>query len=60
MYRYRVEYLKREDAHVVLLEEHDRIVEMIEKCNHEEAEKIVCAHIDNQMLAVADTIRMQN
>lgn len=60
MYRYRVEYLKRKEAHPVLLEEHDRIVEMIEKCNHEEARKVICAHIDNQMLAVTDTIRMQN
>lgn len=60
MYRYRVEYLKRKEAHSVLLEEHDRIVEMIEQCNHAEAQKVVCAHIDNQMLAVADTIRTQN
>lgn len=60
MYRYRVEYLKRKESHPTLLAEHDRIVRMIEQCNHEEARKVVCAHIDNQMLAVTNTIRTQN
>ena len=57
MYRYRVEYLKREDSHPVLLAEHQYIIEMIEKRDAEKAEKAVCAHIDNQVTAVADTIR---
>ena len=57
MYRYRVEYLKREDAHETLLAEHDRIIETIEKRNKEEAMKAVSRHIDNQVAAVIDTIR---
>ena len=57
MYRYRVEYLKREDAHETLLAEHDRIIETIEKRDKEEAMKAVSCHIDNQVAAVIDTIR---
>ena len=57
MYRYRVEYLKRKEAHPVLLSEHDLIIEMIEKRNKEKAAEAICMHIDNQMIAVADTIR---
>ena len=57
MYRYRVEYLKREDAHETLLAEHERIIETIEKRDKEEAMKAVSRHIDNQVAAVIDTIR---
>lgn len=57
MYRYRVEYLKREESHPVLLAEHQYIIEMIEKRDAESAEEAICAHIDNQVTAVADTIR---
>lgn len=57
MYRYRVEYLKREDAHEVLLAEHEKIVETIEKRDKEQAMQVVCQHIDNQVKAVTDTIR---
>lgn len=57
MYRYRVEYLKREDAHEILLAEHDKIIDTIEKRDKEEAMKAVCRHIDNQVTAVSDTIR---
>lgn len=57
MYRYRVEYLKREDSHETLLAEHQYIIETLEKRDANEAVKAVCAHIDNQVTAVADTIR---
>ncbi len=57
MYRYRVEYLKREDSHETLLAEHQYIIETLEKRDASEAVKAVCAHIDNQVTAVADTIR---
>lgn len=60
MYRYRVEYLKQKEVYEVLLQEHDKIVETIEQCNHEEARRVVGAHIENQMLAVTDTIRTKN
>lgn len=35
-----------------LLEEHDQIIENIEKRNKEEAAKIVCRHIENQVESV--------
>lgn len=57
MYRYRVEYLKREDSHGTLLAEHQYIIETLEKRDAKEAVKAVCAHIDNQVTAVTDTIR---
>lgn len=57
MYRYRVEYLKRAEVHEKLLSEHQYIIEMLEKRNQEEAIAAVCRHIDNQVEAVADTIR---
>lgn len=57
MYRYRVEYLKREESHEMLLAEHEKIVEMIEKRDKEKATEAVCRHIDNQVKAVMDSIR---
>ena len=57
MYRYRVEYLKRKDSHEILLAEHQHIIRMIETRDVENAVEAVCAHIDNQVTAVADTIR---
>ena len=57
MYRYRVEYLKRDDSHDTLLAEHQYIIEMLESRNREKAVEAVCQHIDNQVEAVADTIR---
>ena len=59
MYRYRVEYLKREECHPTLLAEPDAIVEMIEKKDKEKATEVVCRHIDNQVKFVANTIREQ-
>lgn len=57
MYRYRVEYLKREDAHDTLLAEHQYIIEMLEKRDVKRAVEAVCTHVDNQVTAVVDTIR---
>ena len=57
MYRYRVEYLKRGDSHDTLLAEHQYIIETLERRDSDEAVKAVCAHVDNQVTAVADTIR---
>ncbi len=59
MYRYRVEYLKRDDAHETLLEEHQAIIDTIERRDEDNAVKAVCTHIDNQVVAVSDTIRMK-
>lgn len=57
MYRYRVEYLKREDSHEILLAEHQKIIETIERRDEKSAVEAVCTHIDNQVEAVSDTIR---
>ena len=57
MYRYRVEYLKNESAHPKLLAEHEEIIEKIEKREKQAAVDVVCQHISNQVVAVADTIR---
>ena len=59
MYRYRVEYLKREEAHGNLLIEHRRIIETIANRDMDAAVDAVCQHIDNQVSAVIDTIRMK-
>ena len=57
MYRYRVEYLKREEVHVTLFAEHDHIIECIVKRDKVAAKQAIGTHIDNQMHSVADTIR---
>lgn len=57
MYRYRIEYLKNEEVYPKLLKEHKEIIERICKGEKEEAAKMVCEHIDNQVNAVMDVIR---
>ena len=57
MYRYRVEYLKREGVHATLFAEHDHIIECIARRDKVAAKQAIGTHIDNQMTSVADTIR---
>ena len=57
MYRYRIEYLKDEEVYPKLLKEHKEIIERINRVEKEEAARIVCEHIDNQVNAVMDVIR---
>lgn len=57
MYRYRIEYLKDEEVYPKLLKEHKEIIERISRGEKEEAARIVCEHIDNQVNAVMDVIR---
>lgn len=57
MYRYRVEYLKRKEVHLILLQEHEHIINMLEAKDTVRAVEAVCKHIDNQVEAVSDTIR---
>ncbi len=57
MYRYRVEYLKRKEAHETLLAEHNHIIECLERRDKEGARKAICTHIANQEKTVSDTIR---
>ena len=57
MYRYRVEYLKREEAHPQLIAEHAEIIEYISKGEKKAATDVMCKHIDNQVTTVIDVIR---
>lgn len=57
MYRYRIEYLKRPEVYPKLLAEHEEIIRHIENKEKEDAARIVCKHIDNQVEAVMDVIR---
>lgn len=57
MYRYRVEYLKRPEVYPKLLEEHEEIIIAIEKRKKNEASRIVCQHVDNQVEAVIGTLK---
>lgn len=57
MYRYRVEYLKKEEVYEQLIREHEEIIEHISRREKDEATRIVCQHIDNQMDTVMDVIR---
>ena len=42
MYRYRVEYLKKEEAYPQLIAEHEELIDNISKRNKEEATRIMC------------------
>ena len=59
MYRYRVEYLKRPEVHATLFAEHEHIIQCIVKRDKVAAKQAISTHIDNQMNAVVDTIRMK-
>ncbi len=60
MYRYRVEYLKDENVFPRLAREHDEIVELVEKRDKENAAKVMCEHIDNQITSVLQKIRTKH
>lgn len=57
MYRFRVEHLKKKECYPKLMEEHELIIEMIEKRRKKEACEIIGKHIDNQVITVSDVIR---
>lgn len=57
MYRYRVEYLKNDEAYPVLTREHEDIIRHISRRDKEKATEVMCRHIDNQVEAVIDAIR---
>ena len=56
MYRYREEYLKKEEAYPQLIAEHEELIDNISKRNKEEATRIMCEHIDNQVATVINVI----
>lgn len=60
MYRYRVEYLKRENSYPQIIEEHEEIIARIEAKDKKEASEILCRHIDNQVAEVTNLIRTKS
>lgn len=60
MYRYRVEYLKRDGVFPQLIAEHEAIIRHIENNEKEKATEVVCRHIDNQVETVIDVIRAKH
>ena len=51
------EYLKLKERHPQIIQEHNDIVESIEKGEKERATKVTCTHIDNQVQTVSDTLK---
>ena len=49
--------MKNEEVYPKLLSEHEEIISRISMGEQEEAVRIVCEHIDNQVNAVMDIIR---
>lgn len=60
MYRYRFEYIKDENQHNHLVEEHRMIYESIVHCDKEGAAKAAKLHIDNQEKSIIRQIRAEN
>lgn len=59
MYRYRVEYLKKDDVYPVLIEEHERIYEGLKRKDKETVVRIVGNHVVNQEMKVKNIIHEQ-
>ena len=57
MYRYRLEYLKREEDHPQLLEEHQQIIDRITRKDQSEAAELIDRHIGNQVDVMLEMIR---
>lgn len=57
MYRYRIEYLKREDVYPILMKEHEDIILHLSRRDKEKALEVMACHIDNQVETVTNLIR---
>lgn len=60
MYRYRLEYLKREEYHPQLLEEHQQIIDRITRKDQSKAAELIDRHIGNQVDVMLEMIRGKN
>ncbi len=56
MYRYRLEYLKRESVRATVALEHEELIEAIIQRDRDAASTNICKHIDNQVVEVARTL----
>lgn len=59
MYRYRFEYIKDENRHDNLIDEHRMIYESIVKRDKEGAARAAKIHIDNQEKSIIRQIRLE-
>ena len=57
IYRFRVAYLRRFNRYKIIQQEHQEILQVIEKNQVEEAERVATIHIQNQEKAVIQLIR---
>ena len=57
MYRYRVEYLKDYNCHGILADEHDEIVEALERRDQATACRAIVDHINNQEMSIINNIK---
>ncbi|MFA9377079.1 MAG: GntR family transcriptional regulator [Lachnotalea sp.] len=57
MYRYRIEYIKDYSSHERIIEEHEMMIECLRKQDKDRATVIICNHIDNQEMAVINSIK---
>lgn len=60
MYRYRFEYIKEEQQHTILVEEHRMIYDSIVRKDKVKAAEAARLHIDNQEKSIIRQIRMEN
>lgn len=60
MYRYRVEYLKDKQTHILLVKEHETIIENLEQRDVERAKKNISKHITNQVNNVSRYIDLSS
>ena len=59
IYRYRVEYLKDEHAYPTLIQEHRKILELLEKHEKEKVIEVMKVHVEKQAKVVKQIIRDQ-
>jgi len=59
MYRYRVEYLKKDDIYPVLIEEHKKIYEGLKRKDKKTVVELVGCHVVNQEIMVKNIIHKQ-
>ena len=59
IYRYRVEYLKDENAYPTLIQEHRKILELLDKHEKENVIEVMKVNVDKQANVVKQIIRDQ-
>ena len=60
MYRYRLEYIKDKSSHERLVQEHNRIIEAIQKDNVQDAKAAIKLHVENQEENILKSIKVKN